>query len=277
MSNDWLVDNTPLEQYELGGSTIWVKREDLCCPPPGPSFSKVRGAVSHIQAQPASVIGVLDTFHSKAGWAVAYVCSKLGKRCVNFWPRYKRDPEGIPREQQRVSQGFGASLVSLPAGRSAVLFHRAKKFMNNFHPGGYMMPNALKLPESITENAAEVERTELPDSGTMILSISSGTIAAGVIQGLSNLGILPEYDIVLHMGYSRSKDAVRSYIKAMSNVDINWDNVWLVDEGYDYKSGIENFEAPFPCNAHYDLKAWVWLTEHFVGLTKPIVFWNVGD
>ena len=41
-----LVDNTPIEKH----CGIWVKREDLCCPPPGPPFSKVRGVVEHIAA-----------------------------------------------------------------------------------------------------------------------------------------------------------------------------------------------------------------------------------
>ncbi len=54
---------------------------------PGPSFSKIRGVVAHIKNRPESVIGVLDTYHSKAGHAVAYVCNHLGRQCVDFWPR----------------------------------------------------------------------------------------------------------------------------------------------------------------------------------------------
>ena len=59
-----LVNNTPVEQYKIDGRTIHVKREDLCCPYPGPSFSKMRGVVAHIENRPEQVIGGLDTFHS---------------------------------------------------------------------------------------------------------------------------------------------------------------------------------------------------------------------
>lgn len=61
--------HTPWELHE----GILVKREDLSCPPPGPSFSKVRGLTSWLkglraQLIPPTCVGVLDTRHSKAGW-----------------------------------------------------------------------------------------------------------------------------------------------------------------------------------------------------------------
>jgi len=61
-----IVSGTPVEQVD---ERIWVKREDLCCPLPGPEFAKIRGVYSHIKNRPEDVIGVLDTYHSKAGWA----------------------------------------------------------------------------------------------------------------------------------------------------------------------------------------------------------------
>jgi len=38
-----VIDNTPWQTEMLGGRIVRVKREDLCCPPPGPGFSKMRG------------------------------------------------------------------------------------------------------------------------------------------------------------------------------------------------------------------------------------------
>lgn len=37
-----IVDNTPLETHHTHGVQVLVKREDLCAPFPGPSFSKMR-------------------------------------------------------------------------------------------------------------------------------------------------------------------------------------------------------------------------------------------
>jgi hypothetical protein len=274
------TDGTPVEIFLLGGRKILVKREDLCCPEPGPSFSKIRGVVAHIQALPPEIthVGCLDTFHSKAGWAVSYVCAFLGKTAVDFWPVYKGDSLMPPeREQQQRALDHGAVLEPIKAGRSAILYHGAKKTMKEKYPTGYLMPNALKLPESITENAAEVHRTELPVEGQLVISVSSGTIAAGVLKGFHERGLLAEWDIILHMGYSRSPDALRAYIEKKSGVTLG-NNVEIVDEGYGYKDAVKGVEVPFPCNDYYDAKAWKWLeanVQHFDD--RPILFWNIGD
>ncbi len=268
-----MLQSTPVETHLLHGVSILVKREDLCCPD-GPPFSKMRGVYAHLANRPESVIGVLDTFHSKAGWAVAHACLELGKQCINFWPQYKKD-RGI-QSQQRKAETLGADLVALTAGRSAILFHRAKAYLAEEHPGSYMMPNALKLDESVTENAQEARRTasSLPGKGTLLISISSGTVAAGVIKGLEGaLG----YDIVLHMGYSRSEGATRAYMERMSGWNLA--RAQYVDEGYGYADHAKGVEAPFPCNQYYDLKAWKWLGKPGIleELKSPIVFWNIGD
>lgn len=274
--------NTPVETYDVFGHKVLVKREDLCCPEPGPSFSKLRGVVAHIAKRKEPNIGVLDTYHSKAGWAVAYTCAALGKACYNYWPRYTADPDGVLRSQQAVARGMGAELVALKAGRSAILYHAAKadlkaRFGNE---GGYMMPNALKLPESVTENAAEFDRTypHLPEQGTLVISISSGTVASGVVKGLALHRDL-DYDVVFHMGYSRSIDAVREYISQMSGVP--WQRGWrIVDEGYNYADAAKDITAPFPANPFYDLKAWKWLSKPGIldelSVRGPVVFWNIG-
>jgi hypothetical protein len=284
-----LVNNTPLETYEIDGVPILVKREDLCAPYPGPSFSKLRGVYAHIKARPEPVIGVLDTYHSKAGWAVSYVCKELGKQAINFWPEYKRDrdmaaqlndPQYL-RPQQQEAKKLGALLVSLDAGRSAILYHRAKKILaaNTNNGPTYMMPNALKLPESVTENAREVVVTPtLPVTGALVISISSGTVAAGVIMGFRYVGVLERYQVFLHMGYSRSHDTVTHYIEEKSGGKFNYA---LVDEGYGYADAATKITAPFPSNPYYDLKAWKWLNGPGVARTLQaqfgnIVFWNIG-
>jgi 1-aminocyclopropane-1-carboxylate deaminase/D-cysteine desulfhydrase-like pyridoxal-dependent ACC family enzyme len=278
-----LINNTPLEKHALAnGREIWVKREDLCCPEPGPSFSKARGVVAHMRNRPEKVIGVLDTLHSKAGWAVSWAGAQMGKEVVDFWPRFKADPrEGLPREQQQRAADFGATMVSFQAGRSAILYHTARKWLRDNLPDSYMMPNALKLPESITENAAEARRTapDLPANSSLVLSVSSGTVAAGVIQGLHEAGRLSDISIILHMGYTRSHEALQRYMEEVSGV--YWTkNFHLVDEQYGYADHVEN-PTPFPCNPYYDLKAWAWLekmspyAQQVIG-DRPITLWNIG-
>lgn len=283
MSQSPIIDNTPVLSYDLNGRTILVKREDLCSPAPGPGFSKTRGVWAHIRNRPEPVIGVLDTLHSKAGWCVSQLGTALGKKVVNYWPRYKSDPaDGFPREQQRFSSSFGAEMVALPAGRSFILYHKARADLQaRFGQDGYMMPNALKLPESVTENAAETMRTLplLPDRFNLVVSISSGTVAAGVLRGLGEAKMLDRVTVWLHSGYDRPDGAVREYVQEKAQMtERGIRNVRIVREGYNYADRAPaTARAPFPCNPYYDLKAWHWMGQNLHLLDdQPTVFWNIG-
>lgn len=258
-----IVDNTPVEQY----GTIWVKREDLSCPD-GPMFSKVRGIAYHIRALVnigVRTIGVLDTFHSKAGWGVAQVCKELGLECVDFYPEYVGSTE--LRETQLRAAELGAQLIPLKAGMSAVLWNIARRCMRDL-PHGYLMPNGLRLSESVSATADELIE-HLPASllgGTLVVSVSSGTIARGVARGLNEVN--PSTVLVAHMGYSRSEIELARYLEYKGKLVI-------IDEGYAYRDRVDE-PCPFPCNPYYDLKAWKWLQRNLANLEQPVVFWNIG-
>jgi hypothetical protein len=174
-------------------------------------------------------------------------------------------------------------MFDLSAGRSAILYHRARKALMSAYPQSYLMPNALKLPESVTENAAEALRTcqsgAIPDRGMLVLSVSSGTVAAGVIKGFAEAGFLDRYNVLLHMGYSRSVETMRAYMSKVSGLDLNHPRFQFVDQGYGYADGVHHAEAPFPCNPYYDRKAWHFLSmnNEVLDAQESIVFWNIGD
>lgn len=266
-----LYENTPIKycpDYDL-----YVKREDLSCPPPGPPFSKTRGVYARVKSRREIVIGALDTYHSQAGHAVARACQILSKKCLNFYPVYKREGEPIAgghelRDPQLRSLELGAEMRPLQAGRSCILFHAARKATEGL--GGYMMPNALKLEESVEETAKEVPRHLSFDY--VLIAASSGTIAAGVIKGFADRGEAPTY--LIHLGYSRSHEQVLRYLEEKSGYDLEG-HVQIVDEGYSYKDVARGSIRPsFPCNEYYDLKAFQWWLEN-----RPegkTLFWNVG-
>lgn len=244
---------TPWEQH--GG--IWVKREDLCCPE-GPRFSKIRGLIEHLQQFPrGSLIGVLDTIHSKGGWGAAYICRELELRCEVFFP----GPQ--PREHQLRAAQLGAVLTPLVPGRSAVLWYRARRSIKE--RGGHMLPNGLVLPESIRATRREVlQFTPQPlRGGTWVISASTGTIARGVAEGVSEWPV----HLVVHLGYSRSIPRMAREFPP---------DTLFIDEGYNYRDAVD-VPCPFPCNPYYDLKAWKWLLNNRVRLAEPIVFWNIGE
>lgn len=283
-----VINGTPWEQYDVQGRTVYVKREDLSCPAPGPSFSKLRGVAKFLARECGErkepVVGVMDTRHSKAGWGAAYVCRELGVRCIDFYPVLKAD-NGQLRPNQVQAQSLGAELHPMgpfqnKAGRltqypSYILYGMAKKWLESeYGPEAVMLPNALKLEESIEETYLEC-RDHTPDylrSGTWLFSISSGTIAAGAIRWLGRFDNV----IYLHQGYSRKSHAVHEYvIKAAGLTPVG--AMVQVDEGYSYGDEVDNTDIPFPCNEYYDAKAWRWMVNNIHEFDRePLVFWNVG-
>lgn len=273
---DEIVKNTPWEVYSVNGRDVIVKREDLCCPYPGPSFSKIRGVYSYLSkvieiTDPTDLtIGVLDTVHSKAGWGVSWVCNKLGLTCLDFYPNLK-DRHGEPGPNQLEAKKLGAGLVPMAPSRSAILWYRARRIMaEQFPEDGLMMPNALKLSESIEATYQEALLTNKDlFRGTWVFSISSGTIAAGVIRALND-----NIDVICHMGYSRPIKSTRKYILEAAKVDRD---ITFIDEGFEYKAKVDNSWIPFPCNEYYDAKAFTWLCRNIRSFKQPVIFWNVGS
>ncbi len=277
-----LRTKTPVEFY-ADLDDLWVKREDQACRLPGPQFSKTRGVFAHVERKAAEGIktfGVLDTYHSQAGHAVARACQILDLECINFYPEYKHEP-GC-REPQESAAALGAKLIGLKAGMSAVLFNISKRVLRENHPDSYMMPNALKLIESVTETASEVGGG-CRNMDVVIIPVSSGTIAAGVIHGYLGLESHPLPRFILHMGYSRSHDMmiayVRSKIGAVLPMGDDFPSIELVDEGYSYKDKARRIaEVPFPCNHYYDMKTMDWWLR--VGRkrfpTEQVLLWNIG-
>lgn len=261
-----LINDTPVENY-LTDYGLKVKREDLCCPL-GPHFSKTRGVFSHLDTRPESVIGVLDTYHSQGGWAVAQACKAVGKKCMLFYPVYKHHEFDPLKPQQAEALKLGAELHPLPAGRSAVLYHRAKKITQE--AGGYMYPNALKLFETVDETAKELSiamlKYDLPS--VMVVAASSGTIASGLAR------VWPG-TLIIHQGYSRSREAIKDYVHKMAG-EVKSELVF-VDEGYNYKDvAKEGITPPWPCNKYYDLKAFRWWVNQGRDVYQTATLWNVG-
>jgi hypothetical protein len=277
-----IVINTPLEDHRATTGLL-VKREDLCCLSPGPPFSKMRGVVAHVASRPEEVIGVLDTSHSQAGWAVAYACRLVGKECINYYPVYKRSTFSMLelQPQQRWARDLGAQLVCLAAARSAIMFHRAKKLLAAVNRPSYMMPNALKLRETVEETAEELRRTfathgDLIDNKPILIPISSGTIAAGVLRGLQLIK-RPDHPVILHSGYSRSRPAVLKYVHTMSGTGRLDCSVDLIDERYGYADQARLGPTPqWPCNPFYDLKTFRWWMKRGRAEFGEAVLWNIG-
>jgi len=129
-----------------------------------------------------------------------------------YYPYTKTEGMECVRPYLRICRDrFGAELRPLRATKSAVLWYQARKDLAERNPGAYLFPNGLKLNESIEETRREVLTTP-PGlmNGTWVVSVSSGAIAKGVAKALAQVGF--GGTLVLHMGYSRSRDGLLRYM-----------------------------------------------------------------
>lgn len=280
-SDPLVLRGTPWETHQTpGGREVWVKREDLCARI-GPPFSKMRGLVDFLRVRQEERFGALDSYHSQAGWALACACRALGRRAVVFYPEVKGEPG--PRKSQQNAAAEGAEVIPLVAGRSAILWFRARRRLALIDPAALLLPNGLVLAESVAASAAEViEHTPaalFAPSVAWVVSVSSGTIAAGVARGLTRAGFRGR--LVLHLGYSRSESRLRSDLALRAFGDALFAfpfSVEVIDEGYAYRDRVEE-PAPFPSNEYYDRKAWRWIASDPPALSGAagVAFWNIGD
>jgi len=278
-----VVTGTDWNVYQIADTTVHVKREDLSVPSPGPKFSKIRGLNVYLdkvlEERGPVHVGILDTQHSKAGWGTAYLCNLKSIPCVNYYPLLKRElGRAVVRPNQLHAAALGAILVPLSSSFPGFILKQfAKKLFKTHYPEGVMLPVGLKLDESV--NATYRELIDYTPKELLnydwVISISTGTIASGVIKALEELGF--EHSLILHMGYSRSVDACYDYMLGKAGLqDMRFD-VEFVDENYSYADKVDNSAIPFPCNEYYDAKAWNWLISHLDELSNPVVFWNIGE
>lgn len=280
MSNEMKMDSavvvsTPIEQHD----GVFVKRDDLCCD--SPQLAKMRGIWKYVSSRLSfDGFGILDGAHSRNGWALARVCRELGKSAVTYWP-IKKHQRSLPiYEAQGYSrcraEALGAIVVPIQAGRSAVVYSQARQDLARRIPNSIMLPNAVKIPETVESHAEEVrgQRDEweaiAPDS--LVIGCGTGTILSGVLEGFWSIDIKPKTYVVL--GYSVNQDRLRKYIA--SHTSFPQSHIKIIDRGYSYGSQC-NRPVPFGSCKHYEAKAWSWLQQNRDGLEGTLAFWNSGD
>jgi len=259
--------NTPIEEYE----GIYVKREDLCVPKGAPPFSKIRGLVKHLERlKQEGYIGAayVETSVSMAGWGVAWACYHLGMKCLIFNPIYKDTPPLLQFHREQWER-WGAELKEVPAGRAKVNYYIARKQI----PKGFkLLPLGLPLPETITETA-RIAASCINPYKSIVVSVGSGTVAAGIYQATSPKQTL--YGIMSRSGDAKKK---RKHVKEGGPL-FSFESrgtLQIIDMGWEYANS-SKIKTPFPCHPWYDAKAWEWLIHNKENLSAPILFWNIGS
>lgn len=276
---------TPVIAYSNGGQErVFVKREDLSCPSPGPPFAKVRGllpVLEDLKQRGVTTVGYMETAISMAGWGISYFCQKLGMKAVIFMPQYKNGLRHNQLFQLGQWRKFGAEVLELEKpNRLQINFYRARKQLIEKYPGAIMLPQGLPFVQTVHEVCEQLKNIDRDIlRGSIVCCIGSGTMMAGVLKGCAEAEVSPDcYGILVSIkgtGLMRKKVLKMASLKDRSFFNRLTVKFSVIDYGYEYTQR-ENCESPFPCNPYYDKKAWKWLLDNKKSLKKPVLFWNIG-
>jgi 1-aminocyclopropane-1-carboxylate deaminase/D-cysteine desulfhydrase-like pyridoxal-dependent ACC family enzyme len=171
---------------------------------------------------------------------------------------------------------FGAEIVPIPSGRAKVNFYLSKTHLEKNYQKSLMLPLGLPLKETIEQTAKvayDVENDN--DFDCVIVNVGSGTIAAGIVQGMSNTIV---YGIMGRTGSVELKEKqILGKANSVQGGFFGSKRLILVDPGYQYTEPAQD-SAPFPTHPYYDLKAWSWLKNNIhLFEDKKVLFWNIGS
>ena len=264
-----ILEDTPIEKHSIKSKTFYVKREDLYSQYPAPSLSKLRGIkklLEKLDPEKIKTIGVVDTRISKSGWGVTYLCLNTKFKVKCFYPQLKND-KGLPYPQF-MTESLGGKIVPIPAGRINIVYSKAKKLMEK--EKGYLLPMGLILKETM-EEVSKVINLEYEKYKTIVVSLGTGTICAGIIKGCIENNLYPDfYGVSCGMSLERIKKRMESLLGNTLG-----ENIKLIPPAYEYYD-TEDMNCGFPSSKYYDKKAFIWMLKNYAKLKKPILFWNIG-
>jgi len=268
-----------VETHKLGGRNVYVVREDLSSPWPGPNFSKVRGVYSYLarlRAAGVCRVASVDTSISRCGWGVSYVCQELGMTHYNVCAERRQI-----KFYQRMSRALGGKLVRVHGSSSTRMYYQARRELAGVR-GLLWLPNGLSLLDTLVEHRQVIARMDKGLlSGTVVVCVSSGTICAGIAYGMGCAGATGTLVGVMSSSFKGRFDKVTGLVRAAARSegrDAGAVLLRMLDAHFEYSKAarISSGTVPFPCDVYLDRKAWLWLGVHAHELREPITFWNIG-
>lgn len=275
---------TPIKEYfvEVKGKNsksygipVYVKREDLSTLPPMPPLAKLRGAgllLKALKHRGVKLIGHHDSWYSKAGWGIAVLCRRLELKCIVGYPNHRGKP--LPKQLVQAAD-HGAELYGVRPNFIRINYAMTKRWVES--KGGYMLPLALACPESTIAVAREANTVpEALLSGTLVISVGSGTILSGLLLGLKEYPQI--YGVSAGMSEKHQRRNVDRLLFLAEPTALHYNfsnNFTIIPPSRPYEEQ-EDYPCPFPSHPNYDRKAWRWMCENIESLKQPILFWNIG-
>jgi 1-aminocyclopropane-1-carboxylate deaminase/D-cysteine desulfhydrase-like pyridoxal-dependent ACC family enzyme len=254
----------------VGSRRVYVKRDDLFANPPAPPLAKLRGLrvmLARLQSNGVSRVGCFEASASRIGHGLAATACTLfpDLKCIVAYPKVRNQ---VVPASALAAESLGATLLAVPSNFVSICYRQAAKHV--VAQGGYMIPFGFECEEAVSsvEREARTVPIDMVENGTLVVSCGSGVTLAGLLRGLRGR---PNRIVGVSAGRS-----VRNVLDCVMRC------------GGDLATGLEirapahlyrhalSTDCPFPCDAHYDLKAWDVLMREIDSFRDPILFWNVG-
>jgi len=268
MTND---EQTPIEEYSINGTDIFVKRDDLflaSAQPMVPALAKLRGArvvLQKMKEDGVKKVACYDTRISKSGQGIAFLCRELGLHCAVGFPKLKAQTE--LNEPQKKAKEMGAEVWSVQAGRTAPCYAAFKR--EALLQGYTVLPLGITFKETAQE-VAKIAEAETKKFETIVVSTGTGTIACGIALGTK----AKVYGISCGMSIERQGKRVMKICDELGQL-YPW-NLQLVATDYEYYEALDTSSCPFPTSPYYDIKAYIWMLNNIEKLKEPVLFYNIG-
>jgi hypothetical protein len=179
--------------------------------------------------------------------ALASVAKSLGKRATIFAPA-----RAMSHPRQLEALRLGAKFVHVGPGYLNVVQARARDYCKK--SGALLAPFGMKVPGCVETIAAAAKRIGVRPAQVWCAA-GSGTLATALRC------TWPDADHhAVMVGHQLTRDDVAG--------------ATLHEFPAPYKQALPATVAPFPCDPHYEAKAWVTCITR-CSRSKPVLFWNV--
>ena len=262
-------DNTPLENYDIKGKPVYVKRDDLMGDgetlPPWGKLSALRNVL--LDVKPTRPLIHLSVYGSWSGWALSELCKDLGYEFIMAYPKSQKYPEQMLEKVDKC--------IALKPNMMSILYNKVGSIAKE--------KDYVRLPYAFDHNAyIETQRQRLKDVKKhlefdhLVVSSGSGVTCVGLLLEHEPWPSLfePENKRTFHTVCVSNEETIKkkfSYHQVYSSEQIE-----IIKSEFEFDDMMLKYETPFPCNQFWDKKAWYWLEKNISKFKGNILFWNLG-
>ena len=252
--------DTPIEQYEVNGKTVNVKRDDLqgdgVILPPWAKLTPIELILKSGELDKNIPLIQLSVRASYSGWALAKLGTENGYDVKIAYPNSKNfPPENIAKWKE-----FDVELVPLRPNMTSIVLGQMIKYAreNEFQyvPYGFEHPIYLEYWERLLSTY---------EYDTLVVCAGTPVTCLGMIKGFKGKEI--------HLVATSKEKTVRT---RLAKYGIDDDRVQIHTTPFDFYDEMPEFETPFACNKFWDKKAFWWITQNTDKLRGNTLFWNLG-